>query len=148
MIRTLQLFLLYLLATSCPLLAAESIGLVKSVRVGAQLQRGTQMIPLMVGVTVEAGDRIVTDGSGSAGIALRDDTLLSVGPRSVLALDEFAFNPTTHAGVLGVNVVTGTLRMITGLIARQSPESVRIKTPNAAIGVRGTDFIVEVPKND
>ena len=110
-----------------------------------QLQRGALTTPLKVGDSVEAKDRIMTDGMGSVGITLSDDTLISVGPRSALTIEEFAFNPTTQAGALGVNVVSGTLRMVTGLIARQSPSAVRINTPNAAVGVRGTDFIVEVP---
>jgi hypothetical protein len=145
MVRTLQVLLLCVFTPGSPLLAAESVGIAKSVRGGAQLQRGTQIIPLVVGGAIEAGDRIVTDATGSVGISMKDDTLLSLGPRSVLAVDEFAFNPTTQAGQLSVNVVSGTLRMVTGLIAKQSPPSVRITTPNAAIGVRGTDFIVEVP---
>ena len=143
--RILQVLFLTTFATSGTLFAAESAGTVKSVRGGAQLQRGAQTIPIRVGDSVEARDRIVTDGTGSGGVTFGDDTLLSVGPRSALTIEEFAFNPTTQAGALGVNVISGTLRMVTGLIARQSPGSVRISTPNAAIGVRGTDFIVEVP---
>jgi hypothetical protein len=144
--RSLQvLFLTTLFATSGTLFAAESAGTVKSVRGGTQLQRGAQTTPLKVGDSVEAKDRIMTDEMGSVGITLSDDTLISVGPRSALTIEEFAFNPTTQAGALSVNVVSGTLRMVTGLIARQSPSAVRINTPNAAIGVRGTDFIVEVP---
>ena len=144
--RSLQVLILTtLFATSGSLFAAESAGTIKSVRGGAQLQRGALTTPLKVGDSVEAKDRIVTDAMGSVGVTLSDDTLISVGPRSALTIEEFAFNLTTQAGALGVNVVSGTLRMVTGLIARQSPGSVRINTPNAAIGVRGTDFIVEVP---
>ena len=143
--RHLPMIMIFFFTAGGPLWAAEPVGIVKSVLGGAQLQRGTQMIPLAVGGTVEAKDRIVTDASGSVGISMKDDTLLSIGPRSALTVDEFAFNPTTQAGLLGINVVSGTLRMVTGLIAKQSPQSVRITTPNAAIGVRGTDFIVEVP---
>lgn len=125
--------------------AAESAGIVKSVRGVAHVHRGAAVIPLSIGSTLEPSDRVVTQADASVGITLKDDTLLALGPNSNVTLETFAFNATTHDGNLGVKIVSGTLRMATGLIARQSPANVKVVTPNAAIGVRGTDFIVEVP---
>ena len=128
--------------------AAETVGIMKTVNGSARLERGTTVINAVVGIAVEAGDRIVTSSSGSVGITLKDDTLLAIGPGSAITIENFAFDQTTYAGSLAVRIVNGTLRMITGLIARQSPSAVRVLTPNAIIGTRGTDFIVEVPAND
>lgn len=125
--------------------AAESAGIVKSVRGVAHVHRGTTVTPLAVGLTIVPNDRVVTQADAIVGITLKDDTLLALGPNSNVTLENFAFNPTTHDGNLDVKIVSGTLRMITGLIARQAPANVKVVTPNAAIGVRGTDFIVEVP---
>jgi hypothetical protein len=44
-----------------------------------------------------------------------------------------------------VSILKGTLRMVSGLLVKANPEQVRLKTPTATIGVRGTDFIVDVP---
>jgi hypothetical protein len=77
------------------------------------------------------------------GITLHDNTLLSAGPNSVLVLDNFAFNPTTHAGAIDASVKRGTLAVISGKIAKQSPETVRFRTPSAILGVRGTSFVVD-----
>ena len=128
--------------------AADTVGIMKTVSGSARLERGTTVINAVVGVVVEVGDRIVTSSTASVGITLKDDTLLAIGPGSVLIIENFAFDQTTYAGSLAVRMVNGTLRMITGLIARQTPGAVRVQTPNAIIGTRGTDFIVEVPAND
>jgi hypothetical protein len=128
--------------------AAEPCGVVKLASGVARVERGNQVIPVTVGLTLEANDRVVTNSASSVGITLRDDTLVSVGPRSSLLIENFTFNQTTHEGSLAIRVATGAMRMISGLIARQSPGSLRVRTPNATIGIRGTDFIVEVPDND
>ena len=43
-----------------------------------------------------------------------------------------------------VSLLRGSMRMATGLIAKLQPEQVKVTTPTTVIGVRGTDFIVEV----
>lgn len=128
--------------------AGEPAGVVKSVTGEARLERGTTILPVEAGLAVEQSDRIVVTRTGRVGITLKDDTLLAIGPGSNIVVETFSFNQTTYAGDLAVRVASGTMRMITGLIAKQSPASVKISTPNAVIGTRGTDFIVEVPAND
>ena len=91
-----------------------------------------------------AGDRIVTGQNSSVGITLRDNTLLSAGADSVLVIDKFLFNSTTHAGEIDASVKRGSVAVISGKIAKQSPDTVRFRTPNAVLGVRGTAFVIDV----
>ena len=123
-------------------------GLVKKVSGTVRIERGGTAVPVQVGTFVMNGDRIVTDADSSVGLTLLDDTLLSAGPSSVISLNHFAFNSTTNDGGMSLQILKGTLRAITGLIARKSPAAVEVKTPTTTIGIRGTDFIVEVPEND
>lgn len=123
-------------------------GLVKKVSGTVRIERGGTAVPVQVGTFVMNGDRIVTDADSSVGLTLQDDTLLSAGPSSVISLNHFAFNSTTNDGGMSLQILKGTLRAITGLIARNSPAAVEVKTPTTTIGIRGTDFIVEVPEND
>lgn len=123
-------------------------GLVKKISGSVQIERGGAALPAQIGTMVMAEDRIVTGSDGSVGITLKDDTRLAAGPNSVVALDRFAFNSTTNEGRLSLQILKGTLRAITGLIGRQSPRALEMKTRTATIGIRGTDFIVEVPAND
>ncbi|HEX4859186.1 MAG TPA: FecR domain-containing protein, partial [Usitatibacteraceae bacterium] len=127
---------------------AGAAGMVKTLTGTAQVERGGQVLPLAIGGAVFPGDRIVTPHNSTLGIVLNDDTAFTIGGNSRFSIDQFQFNPTTHQGKLGVALLRGTLRVITGLIARESPADVAVVTPNSVIGVRGTDFIVEVPGND
>jgi hypothetical protein len=132
-----------LLAISGPLAAAEPAGVVKTVRGQVAIERSGASAVAAPGARVQAGDRIVTGADGQIGITLRDNTLLSAGPNSTLDLEHYAFDSTTHAGALDASVRRGTLAVVSGKIAKQSPEAVRFRTPNAILGVRGTSFVVD-----
>jgi hypothetical protein len=75
---------------------------------------------------------------------LYDDTRLTIGPGSELLIREFEFNPSSYAGDLAVSFLKGTARVVTGLIGKHAPESVRFYTPTATIGIRGTEFVVDL----
>jgi hypothetical protein len=122
---------------------AQEAGLVKSSRGKALIERDGQSLAAVPGVKVMASDRVVTGPDASAGIALKDNTLLTVGPNSVLTLDRFAFDSTTHQGALEASIRRGTLAVVTGKIAKASPEAVQFRTPHSILGVRGTEFIIE-----
>ena len=100
--------------------------------------------PLSPGDGIASTDRVATAADSSASLVLRDGTVLVLGPSSRLEMRAFAFNPTTYEGNLVIGVVRGTMRMVSGLIRKNDPDAVRIETPTALIGIRGTDFIVEV----
>ena len=78
------------------------------------------------------------------GITLTDNTLLSAGPDSVWVLERYAFNSTTHQGQLDAGLRRGTLSMVSGKLAKQSPDAVRVITPATVLGARGTEFHVQV----
>jgi len=123
---------------------AEPAGMIKTSKGSANIERNGQRLPAAVGAAIEARDRIVTGADGSVGITLRDNTLLSAGPNSVLDLNKFAFNTTTHAGTLDTSVKKGTLAVISGKLAKANPHAVFFSTPTITLGVRGTEFVIEV----
>ena len=84
------------------------------------------------------GDRIVTGPAGGLQIMLLDGTTFSIGPNSSMAIDEFVYNPATGAGKITASVARGTLRLISGKIARQDQEAIQIKLPLATVGIRGS----------
>jgi hypothetical protein len=116
---------------------------VKRLQGEVTLQRGAQAIPLQPGTVLQVGDRLVTGRDGAVGVTLADDTRLTAGPSSTLVLGEFRFDPTTHEGRLLAVLLRGTLHMVSGAIAKQSPQAVHVQTPHALLDVRGTEFIVE-----
>jgi hypothetical protein len=97
-----------------------------------------------VGTAVRAADVIVTGADGAAGITFNDNSLVSVGPSSVFAIDKYAFDTTTYAGEFQGTLSKGRLAAVSGKMVKQSPESMKIRTPSAIMGVRGTEFVVQV----
>jgi len=124
--------------------AADSIGAVKTIKGAVHIERAGQNQDAAVGSEVLGSDRIVTGPSSSVGITLRDNTLLSEGANSILELNKFAFNTTTYQGTLDATIRRGSLAVVDGEIAKANPESVRYSTPTTTLGVRGTEFIIEV----
>jgi len=124
--------------------APVSAGTVKNAAGEVLIERAGQKLPAAVGAPVFAADRLRTGADGSVGITLKDNTLLSAGPNSLLSLVKFAFDSTTNAGAMSVGIRKGTLSVATGKIARQTPESIDFHTPTTVLGVRGTEFVIEV----
>ena len=77
-------------------------------------------------------------------MVLRDGTVMVLGANSRMELKNFAFDATTYEGNVAVALMRGTMRMITGLVGKTRHDAVQVNTPTALIGIRGTDFIVEV----
>jgi hypothetical protein len=128
--------------------ATADAGTIKSVRGQVTVERAGKSVEVQVGDPVFEGDRVRVRGDGSVGISLRDETLISLGPNSNLVIDAYAYNPTTREGAVETSILKGTLRYVTGLIGRLNPAAIKVKTPTATVGIRGTDFIVEVPDEE
>ena len=146
MTRGLPRLLAGILFTTLALLSssafANDVGVVKISKGTAAIERAGQRLPAPVGAKVREGDVVVTGADGSVGITFSDNTLLSIGPDSRLSIDRFAFDPTTHKGAFEASLGKGTLAGVSGKIAKQSPDAMRVKTPAALLGVRGTEFVI------
>jgi ferric-dicitrate binding protein FerR (iron transport regulator) len=95
------------------------------------------------GDAVRAGQRITTGRDGAASMVLKDGTVLTLGPNTTTDLNQFQYDTTTQEGNFAVELLQGSLRVVTVLLAKVNPERFKVKTPTAVVGVRGTDFIVE-----
>ena len=122
----------------------NAAGMIKVSKGVVSIQREGATLSAPAGAKVYALDKVRTGADGSVGITLKDNTLLSAGPNSLISLEKFSFDSKTHAGAISVRVKKGTLAVATGKIAKQTPESVEFLTPSSILGVRGTEFVVEV----
>ena len=123
---------------------AADIGQVKVSSGNVTIDRGSQALQGRLGVRLQQGDVVTTGADGSVGITMSDNSLLSAGPNSVLALDQYAFDTTTNQGRFDTSLSKGTLAVVSGRLARQSPGAMTVRTPFAILGVRGTEFVVSV----
>lgn len=133
-----------LLLTSVSAYAEDSIGQVKTASGMVQVvHRDGKASPLKIGDHVYQSDTIKTEKGASVGITFLDNSMMSLGSASELALDEFKFNSTTRAGVFNTKLNKGTLAVKSGQIVQQTPEAMHVRTPAALLGVRGTEFVVD-----
>lgn len=123
---------------------ANEVGQVKVAKGTVHVEREGKRVPAKVGMGIRQADTLVTGADGSAGITFSDNSLLSTGPNSVLVVDRYDFNSTTHAGHFDASLKKGTLAVISGKMVKQSPDAMRVRTPAAIMGVRGTEFVVQV----
>lgn len=127
-----------------PALAGEQAGIIKTTNGFAEIERGDATIPASIGAAVYVDDVLSTGDDGAVGVALRDNTVLSLGPNSEMGLSEFSFDSQTLDGSVETALNAGTLSMLSGEIVKQNPGAIKINTPMAVLSVRGTKFAVEV----
>jgi hypothetical protein len=108
------------------------------------IERDGKTVTPAVGDAVYQTDKIVTGKDGTVGMLFNDDSRISAGPNSVLALDKFAFDSSTHDGGFDVSMKKGTLSVISGKLTQKTPGALKVKTPAAILAVRGTEFSVKV----
>lgn len=123
---------------------ANDVGQVKVTKGVVHVEREGARMPAVVGMAIRQSDRLVTGADGTVGVTFADNSLLSVGPNSTLAVDKFSFNASTHEGQFDASLQRGTLAVISGKMVKQSPDAMRIRTPSSILGVRGTEFVVKV----
>ena len=122
--------------------AAADVGRVKVSSGPVFIERGGQRMPAPIDTLVQASDTIVTGANGSVGVTFIDNTRVAAGPNSVLAINRYDFDQTTHSGAFDATLRRGTLGVVSGKMAKQSPEAVTIRSPSMVMGVRGTEFLV------
>ena len=126
---------------------ADAIGRVKTSQGQAFLVRGAERVPAAIGAAVQQGDAVETGADGAVGITFRDNTVFSTGPNSRVSLDEYRFDSSNFQGSFQSRLSKGTLSVVSGDIARGSPEAMKIRTPHTILGVRGTRFAISAAED-
>lgn len=120
------------------------VGAIGQIKGSGVLERGKDIvIDGNVGVAVRSMDEAVT-ANGTMRINFIDDTRVELTEQSRLVIDEFVYDPSQDLGSLSMKASLGTVRYASGQIAKRYKQNVKISTPSATIGVRGTDFIMTV----
>ncbi len=122
--------------------AAQEVGRVELVRVyGYETAPSADRAPIFARDSVVANTLLETVRDGRLDVRFIDDTKLIVGPGSEVRIDRFVFDPNPGAGAATLNMTRGVMRFVTGRMASQAYS---VRTPTATLGVRGTDFVVQV----
>jgi hypothetical protein len=100
--------------------------------------------PAQAGQLVYESDSLRTGADGRIGVTLNDDTRVSLGPSSEVRLDRFSYEPAQSQLALVLRVVRGVAAYVSGRIAKLAPDAIRLETPAAIVGVRGTTVAMRV----
>jgi len=123
-----------------------SIGKVETLNGIATATRadGSQ-VTLKIGDSVYQGDTVETSGDGTLGLVFVDTTTFAMTQSAKMVLDEMVFDAGTNEGTMSFTVAKGVFSFVSGQIAKSQPDAMSLKTPVAAIGIRGTDGAINLP---
>ena len=124
--------------------AAPEIGTAIAIKRTVTAKLGEDQRTLAAGARVHRTEYLETGPEALAELRLDDQTKLALGPNAGLKLDDFVIGKSDGVTTIGVNMVKGTFRFLTG---SQDSKAYKIETPSATIGVRGTVFDVYVDGN-
>jgi len=122
----------------------EAAGRIKVVSGSAFIIRGGAQVPAQAGQMVFQADVLRTGADGRIGVTLEDETRISLGPASEARLDRFVFKPADGLLGLVLRVSRGVAAYVSGRIAKLAPDSIRLETPAAIVGIRGTTVAIRV----
>ena len=124
--------------------AQTAAGRIKSASGAVFVVRKNATVPAQAGQTLLEADTLRTGPDGRAGVTLRDETRIAIGPNSEVRLDQFLYSPGQGRLGFAMRIARGVVAYVSGRIAKLAPESVRLETPSAILGVRGTKLIIRV----
>lgn len=137
---------LLLAAAGAAWAAAAAVGEVSlAIGVGRLVGGDGQTSRIVRGMPVHAGDRIETEQGGHAHVRFVDGAFVSVRPGSRLFIETYSYDAARpQDSAIRFRLEQGVVRAISGKGAEAARERFRLNTPIAALGVRGTDFVVLV----
>ena len=143
--RYLCLFILgWFSFAAMPGVASEDhAALVKSTTGIVKVTRQQHTFEATRGATLKVSDRVVTAPGGSAAIVFRDGTLLTLGSGADILVRDYVFEPKAGKYSFSLYLAKGSAIYESGKIGKLSPQSVKVETPNATVGVRGTRFLID-----
>lgn len=93
---------------------------------------------LAVGDYVSEGDSIVTGKDGELHLDMEDGGYLSVRPNTKMRFVKYQARGEDSDNIV-LGLLEGSLRSVTGWIGKLNPGKYTVRTPNATVGIRGTD---------
>jgi len=123
---------------------SKHVGIVKSVSGDVVIVRNGQTFVAEVNTKIYNKDLLKTGSDGKIGLVFEDDTIISMGTRSQIVIEDFLFEPAEKRMSFVARIIQGTASFLSGQMEKLIPEGVRLETPDAVIGFRGTRVLVRV----
>jgi hypothetical protein len=127
-----------------PAAAADPVGSVATLQGTARVTRGANSSLLKVGDAIIKGDLLQTGPNSALGATFDDETTFNLSANASLTVDEFVYQMSGVRNSAVYNIARGTVAFVANRIAKSG--DMRISTPTATLGIRGTTGLVEVPE--
>ena len=122
----------------------EPIGSVATVTGKATVTRDDKTIPLKIKDDIYLNDVVQTAASSSLGLTFSDGTTFNLKAGSQITIDTFVYEDGGKQNAGAFDVAKGTVAFVAAAVAKTG--DMKITTPTATLGIRGTSGLVEVPE--
>jgi hypothetical protein len=101
--------------------------------------------PVTANTQLNRTDTVTTAPGASVKIVLSDNSVLDLDGGSKILISDYSFSPDApETNTSKVDILAGTLRYVSGAIAKDDPKNISFTAGNSTIGVRGTFISISV----
>ena len=133
-----RFLLALLLAFWCAAALAQPAAVIEGVQMPAWRERDGSRVPLVPGMELRPGDRIVTGKDSRVLVRMTEGSMVKLGENGRLVFTEL--QPSKELFRAALQVLEGAFRFTTDLAAKGRKRDVSVKLDQVTIGMRGTDF--------
>lgn len=119
--------------------AAGAVGWVQEAQGQANIMRGESAMPAKPGMAINNKDKVTTGAASRLQIMFKDRTILALAANSECHIAD-VFMEKKKKPTFFVRLFKGTASFLSGAIKELNPEGFKVETPNASLGIRGTEF--------
>jgi hypothetical protein len=130
-------------ATSSATAADEPIGNVATLTGSATVTRNKTATPLKLQDDIFQNDELQTSANSTLGITFNDATTFSLTANARITVDSYVYQDAGKQNGALFDVTKGTVAFVAAAVAKTG--DMRIATPTATLGIRGTTGLIEVP---
>jgi hypothetical protein len=124
---------------------AEPIGNVATLTGTATVTRNNASTPLKLQDDIYLNDVLQTSANSTLGITFNDATTFNLTANASIAVDNYVYEDGGKQNAAVFDIARGTVAFVAAAVAKTG--DMKISTPTATLGIRGTTGLVEVPQN-
>ena len=125
--------------------AGVPVGKIRTVHGRALIMHADRqaVYPVTEGLAVYQNDTLVTKRGGRIVLVLNDESVLTLGAGTEMALDQSVFDPGVKGRSVLVNLLVGKARFFVKKFEALKNSTFQVRTATSVAAVRGSDFIIE-----
>jgi hypothetical protein len=131
-------------AAPAPAVDDEPVGNVATLTGRASVTRNKTSSPLKVQDDIYRNDVLQTAANSTLGITFNDATTFNLTANARIAVDDFIYEDGGKQNAALFDIARGTVAFAAAALAKSG--NMKISTPTATLGIRGTTGLVEVPE--